>query len=183
MIHFLLPLRTQPSPERSTFVRSAAASDPASDSDKQYEKPSPLAKRGSQRFFCSSLPPSSKGTEPSLFTAGMSDEDPHTRATSSIMITAASASAPSPPNSVGTCAAYKPFFTSAAFASLGKRCSSSTACANGAISFSASARTLVRSSLYSAGKSNTLSIRALSCRAVLTLVNTDCSLLNHLADP
>ena len=77
-------------------------SDPASDSDKQYEKPSPFAKRGSQRFFCSSLPPSSNGTEPSLLTAGISDDDPHTRATSSIIITAARASAPSPPNSVGT---------------------------------------------------------------------------------
>ena len=36
-----LPLRIQPSPSRSTFVRRADASEPASDSDKQYEKPLP----------------------------------------------------------------------------------------------------------------------------------------------
>ena len=95
----------------------ADASDPASDSERQYEKPSPFTKRGNQRFFCSSLPPNIKGIEPNLLTAGIKDEDPHARATSSMIRTVASASAPSPPNSVGTCAAYKPFFTKASFAS------------------------------------------------------------------
>ena len=147
----MLPLITQLSPIRSALVLSAEASEPASDSDKQYEKPAPLASCGNQRSFCSLLPPKISGNEPSLFTAGISDEDAHTRATSSIIITTASASAPSPPNSVGTCAALKPALRSAVAASCGKRWSSSTAAACGAISFSARERTLARKSLYSEG--------------------------------
>ena len=52
---------------------------------------------------------------------GISEEAPQTRATSSMIITTASASAPSPPNSVGTWAAASPAFCSASAASCGKR--------------------------------------------------------------
>ena len=62
-----------------------------------------------------------KGSEPSLFTAGISDDAPQTRATSSIIITVARASAPSPPYCVGTCAALNPAFCNALAASCGKR--------------------------------------------------------------
>ena len=45
------------------------------------------------------------GCEPSLFTAGISEEDAQTRATSSITMHAEIASAPAPPYSSGTCTA------------------------------------------------------------------------------
>ncbi|CAM5705920.1 hypothetical protein SGLAM104S_09560 [Streptomyces glaucescens] len=48
-------------------------------------------------FFSSSEPERITGSEPSLFTAGISEEDAQTRATSSMTITVASASAPAPP--------------------------------------------------------------------------------------
>ena len=101
-IHFLLPESTQLSPSFIALVFMAAASEPASDSDRQYEKPLPAASCVKYFFFCSLLPAIIKGTEPNLFTAGINDEAPQTRATSSIIITAASASAPCPPNSTGT---------------------------------------------------------------------------------
>ena len=85
------------------------------------------------------------GTEPNLFTAGINDDAPHTLATSSIIITAAKASAPCPPNSTGTCAAARPAACSASAASCGYLEFSSTSCANGAIFFCASALTLSRS--------------------------------------
>ncbi len=44
---------------------------------------------------------------PSLFTAGISEEDAQARATSSITIAVASASAPAPPYSTGMCGAWK----------------------------------------------------------------------------
>jgi hypothetical protein len=52
-----------------------------------------------ERYFCfsSSDPASSSGTVPSLLTAGISEDEAHARATSSMTIAAASASAPSPP--------------------------------------------------------------------------------------
>ena len=101
------------SPFLVAFVRSDAASEPASDSERQYEKPFPCANGVSQRFFCSAVPPKISGIEPNLFTAGISEEDPQTRATSSMIRTTARASAPSPPNSVGTCAAESPALASA----------------------------------------------------------------------
>ena len=48
-------------------------------------------------FFRSSEPASRIGTVPSLFTAGIREEDAQARATSSITMTVASASAPDPP--------------------------------------------------------------------------------------
>lgn len=48
-------------------------------------------------FLRSSEPERITGSEPSLFTAGIRDEEAQTRATSSITITVASASAPAPP--------------------------------------------------------------------------------------
>ena len=50
---------------------------------------------------------------PSLFTAGISDDDAQTRATSSITMHAASASPPAPPYSSGTWIAWKSLATRA----------------------------------------------------------------------
>ena len=59
------------------------------------------------------------GIEPSLFTAGISDDDAQTRATSSMTMQVASASAPTPSYSSGTCGAKKSLATSASCASCG----------------------------------------------------------------
>ena len=48
------------------------------------------------------------GIVPSLFTAGMSEDDAHARATSSMTMQVASASAPAPPYSSGMWGAWKP---------------------------------------------------------------------------
>ena len=81
------------------------------------------------------------GSEPSLLTAGMREEEAHTRATSSITMTVARASAPAPPYASGTCTAWRSLASSASRASCGKRPSSSTSAANGAIFASERART------------------------------------------
>ena len=70
-------------------------------------------------FFSSSEPEICTGSEPSLFTAGISEELTQTRATSSITSTVASASAPAPPYSSGTCGAWKSAASSAFAASSG----------------------------------------------------------------
>ena len=91
---------------------------------------------------------------PSLFTAGISDAEAPTRATSSMTMQVATESAPWPPYSSGTCTALKPEAFSASSASSGKREFSSTSAAYGAISFSASARIAARSSSCSSGNLN-----------------------------
>ncbi len=70
MFHFLSPLITQPSPSRVARVRNDPASLPEafSDSPKAISF-SPLATAGSQRCFCSSVPPITIGNEPSALTA------------------------------------------------------------------------------------------------------------------
>src|SRR6201990_650353 len=93
----------------------------------------PLATGGRNCRLTSSEPESRTGTVPSLFTAGISDDDPQTRATSSITITVASASAPSPPYASGMCTACRPAPVSASSASCGNRDFSSTSAAAGAI--------------------------------------------------
>lgn len=123
-----------------------AASEPASGSERQYENmPSPLASGVMYFFFRASEPDRMTGSEPSLFTAGIREEDAQTRATSSITMTVASASAPAPPYSSGTCTACRSEVTSASRASWGKRASSSTTAAYGAIFASASERIASRS--------------------------------------
>ena len=59
------------------------------------------------------------GIEPSLLTAGISDDEAQTRATSSMTMTVATASAPAPPYSSGMCTAPKPDATRAFWASIG----------------------------------------------------------------
>ncbi|CNH22343.1 Uncharacterised protein [Mycobacterium tuberculosis] len=91
---------------------------------------------------------------PSLLTAGISDDEAQTRATSSITMQAATESAPWPPYSSGTWTALKPDAFSAASASSGNREFSSTSAACGAISFSDRARIAARSSWCSSGSWN-----------------------------
>ena len=140
VIQRFTPLRTQKSPSRTALVFMPAASEPASGSERQYENiASPLASGPRYFFFSSSEPERITGSEPSLFTAGIREEEAQTRATSSITITVARASAPAPPYSSGTWTACRSEATRASSASCGKRASSSTAAANGAIFASASA--------------------------------------------
>ena len=74
----------------------------------------------------SSEPDSSSGSEPSLFTAGISEVEAQARATSSITITVASASAPAPPYCSGMCGAWKSDALSASYDAFGNSASSST---------------------------------------------------------
>ena len=62
---------------------------------------------GKMSGLWSGEPASSNGIVPSLFTAGMSEEDAQARATSSITMAVARASAPAPPYSCGMCGAWK----------------------------------------------------------------------------
>ena len=59
------------------------------------------------------------GCEPSLLTAGISDDEAQARATSSMTRQAEIASAPAPPYSSGMCTAWKPARTSASRTSCG----------------------------------------------------------------
>ena len=81
---------------------------------------------------------------PSLFTAGISEDAAQARATSSMMIAVAMASAPAPPYSAGMCAAAKSALASASYTSQGNSPDSSTSAARGAILSSARARTASR---------------------------------------
>lgn len=63
---------------------------------------------------------------PSLLTPGISDDDTHTRATSSITMQVATESAPCPPYASGTCTAKKPVSLRTLSDSSGNRACSST---------------------------------------------------------
>ena len=86
---------------------------------------------------------------PSLLTAGISEEDAQTRATSSMTMQVASASAPTPSYSSGMCGAWKSEATSASWAACGYRAVSSTSAACGAILSCATARTASRRASWS----------------------------------
>jgi len=84
-------------------------SEPASRSESAYAAiASPLATDGSTICLSSSDPASSSPIVPSLLTPGISEDDAQTRATSSITMQVATASAPWPPYSSGMCTALKP---------------------------------------------------------------------------
>src|SRR4051795_1856590 len=105
---------------------------------------SPTAMDGSTFCFRSSDADRMTGIEPSLFTAGMREALTSTRATSSMTMQVAIASAPSPPYCSGMCVAWQPAAVSAFRASTGYRDSASTSAACGAISRSAMSRTAAR---------------------------------------
>ena len=83
--------------------------------------------------------------EPSLLTAGMSEELAQTRATSSMTMHVPRASMPMPPYCSSTCGACMPASIRASRASCGKRDLSSTSAACGAILFSQTGRMASRS--------------------------------------
>ena len=89
------------------------------------------------------------GIEPSLLTAGISDEDAQTLATSSMTMTVATASAPAPSYASAMCTAWKPAAVSAFCASTGYRSCSSTSAACGGISPSAISRIASRTAWWS----------------------------------
>src|SRR3954467_4164697 len=120
VIHALVPLSTQWSPSSRARVRIDAVSEPASRSESAYEaEASPDAIEGSTSFFTLSEADRMIGCVPSLFTAGISDADASTRATSSITMQAPTASAPWPSYSSPMWTALKPDLTSALYASIG----------------------------------------------------------------
>src|SRR6478672_8378167 len=149
-IQHLAPLSTQSSPSRRARVRIAAASLPASRSESAYDADaSPAPMLGSTCFLSSSDPRINRPMVPSLLQIGISDDDAHTRATSSMTMQAATESPPSPPYSSGMWMAAKPEAVRAASASSVYRAFSSTSAAYGAISFSQRSRSTERSSLCS----------------------------------
>ena len=100
------------------MVRIEPASLPASRSDSAYDATaSPAAIVGSTCFLSSSEPRISRPIVPSLLQIGISDDDAHTRATSSITMQAATESPPWPPYSSGMWIAANPDDVSAASAS------------------------------------------------------------------
>ena len=90
---------------------------------------------------------------PSLFTAGISDDDAQARATSSITIAVASASAPAPPYSAGMCGAWKSRGAQRVVGGLRELAGSSAAAAFGATLPSHTARTAARIASCSSGSS------------------------------
>ncbi len=80
----------------------------------------------------------------SLLTAGISDDAAQARAISSITMTVASASAPTPPYVSGTCGAWKSAARSASKDALGNSPSSSASAAFGATFASHTSRTAAR---------------------------------------
>ena len=91
---------------------------------------------------------------PSLFTAGMSEDDAQARATCSMTIAVAIASAPAPPYASGMCTACRSALTSASYTSHGNSPVRSTSAARGAILSSARARTDSRSASCSSDRAN-----------------------------
>ena len=117
-IQHLAPLSTHSSPSARARVRIAAASLPASRSDSAYDATaSPAAIVGSTCFLSSSEPRISRPMVPSLLQIGISDDDAHTRATSSMTMQAATESPPWPPYSSGMWIAANPDDVSASSAS------------------------------------------------------------------
>src|ERR1700694_4758352 len=101
-IQHLEPLSTHSSPCWRARVRIEAASLPASRSDSAYDATaSPAAMGGSTCFLSSSLPRISRPMVPNLLQIGISDDDAHPRATSSMTMHVATESPPSPPYSSG----------------------------------------------------------------------------------
>src|SRR5271156_3964960 len=95
VIQHFVPLRIQSSPSALARVRMAAASLPASRSLNAYDAMAPSeASDGNTCFFNSSEPCKIRPIVPSLLTAGISEDDAQTRATSSITMQVATESAP-----------------------------------------------------------------------------------------
>ncbi len=92
--HDLVPLRTHSSPSRAARVRNATASEPASRSDSAYDAVCPPTMSGNTVCLSSSDPLRIRPVVPSLFATGMNEEEPQTRATSSITMQVATESAP-----------------------------------------------------------------------------------------
>ena len=94
VIQHLDPLMIQSSPSALARVRMAAASLPASRSESAYDAILPSAISESTFFFRSSEPRRISPMVPSLLTAGISDAEASTRATSSMTMQAATESPP-----------------------------------------------------------------------------------------
>src|SRR5207248_10574761 len=120
VIQHLVPLSTQWSPSSRARARIDAVSEPASRSESAYDaEASPEAIDGRTSFLRSSDAERMIGWVPSLLTAGISDADASTRATSSMTMQAPTASAPWPSYSSPMWTALKPDLTSALYASIG----------------------------------------------------------------
>ncbi len=141
VFHFFSPLSTYTSPSRSARVFIDPASDPASFSDSPKAISfSPAAIPGSQRSFCSSVPPTRIGNEPSALTAKPTPIPPQARENSSTTMQRSSTPPPIPPYSSGIQTPDSPASRIAFCTSQGYSCASSYLAATGRITDSASSR-------------------------------------------
>src|SRR5919198_340613 len=152
VMKFFVPLTTHPSPSRTAAHLRFDASLPACGSESAKQpRSSPVARRGSQRRFCSSLPSESSAPHTSEFCTDMiTPTDASAQLIPSMARTYEIASSPPPPRSVGTIIPMKPSSPSFFTASAGKRASRSMAAAFGNSSFVANSRAVRRTSSCSA---------------------------------
>src|SRR4051812_37841843 len=104
----------------------------------------------------------------------MSDDAQHARATSSMTMADAIASAPTPPYASGTCTACRSAEINALLTSQGNSPVSSISAARGAILSSATLRTVLRSSWCSSGSTN-VSNAGFTRSSLRALGNHDCA--------
>ena len=101
VIQFFWPLITHSSPSLTALVRIEEGSDPASGSDSaKAGEISPVARRGKNRSFCSSVPNSVIGSEPSSWIIRISALEAQAIAISSTATWSISVPVPVPPYSV-----------------------------------------------------------------------------------
>src|SRR5262245_11091902 len=126
VVHFLSPLSTSPSSLTSQRAESPPASLPAprSESPNAHSR-RPEAMSGRYFRFCSSVPASSSGNEPSAFTANRTPTPPHARESSSTTRQRSSTPPPPPPYSFGTQQPIRPAAQSCSLISHGYSCTRS----------------------------------------------------------
>ena len=135
-------------------MRIDAGSEPASGSDSANAGDhSPVAQRGSQRCFCSSLPNSRIGSVPSSWTMRISADEAHAAAISSTAICSMSVPVPVPPYSSSNGRPRMSCSASSSRMSRGYSAVRSISAARGAIRSCASWRIMSRRSASSWGMS------------------------------
>ena len=142
VIHCFWPEITHSSASRVAAQRRFDASEPTSGSERaKAPMVSPLASRGTNRDFCSSVPQARIGSVVALVcTATVTPTPASARDSCSSTRMYERKSAPAPPYSSGTQTPINPTCASLAKTSCGKRCSRSQSAACGAISASATSR-------------------------------------------
>src|SRR5919204_3340579 len=175
----LPPLRTYSSLSRRAVVRIAAESEPEPGSVSAYAAShSPLARRGSHRSFCSSVPASLRASEPSSCTAMTRPLVAQTFEISSIATSAMSALAPRPPYSSSKRIPKSSCSRKSSTTSQGNSAVLSISAARGAIRSRASVRTRSRISRCSSLSGSTGTLASL-----VGTHGSDCEALLLVGDP